>query len=71
MKTIYITFFFLLLVNAGFAQTIPYDSLYMGQIPPADIPKIFELDVSPEHFAAERITISNDGKEIFYSEIKN
>ena len=71
MKTIYITFFFFLLVNAGFAQTIPSDSLYLGQIPPVDIPKIFKLEVSPEHFAAERITISNEGKEIFYSEIKS
>jgi len=71
MKTIYITFFFFLQFNVGFAQTIPFDSLYLGQIPPTDIPKIFKLDVSPEHFAAERITISNDGKEIFYSEIKN
>jgi hypothetical protein len=71
MKTSYITFFFLMLVNAGFAQTIPYDSLYLGQFVPGDIPKVFQLQVSPEHFAAERITISNDGREIFYSEIKS
>lgn len=71
MKTIYNTFFFLLLVNVGFAQTIPNDSLYLGQIPPGNIPEVFKLQVSPEHFAAERITISNDGKEIFYSEIKS
>jgi hypothetical protein len=71
VKTFNITFFFFLLVNAGFAQTIPYDSLYLGQIPPTDIPQIFNLDVSPEHFAAERIAISNDGKEVFYSEIRS
>jgi len=71
MKPIYITFFFFLLVNAGFAQTIPYDSLYLGQFVPSDIPKVFQLQVSPEHFAAERITISDDGREIFYSEIKS
>jgi hypothetical protein len=71
MKTIYFTFFFLLLVNAGFAQTIPSDSLYLGQIAPGDIPKVFKLQVSQEHFAAERIAISNDGREIFYSEIKS
>jgi len=70
MKTIFFYFFFLLLVNAGFAQTIPADSLYLGQIPPTDIPKVFKLQVSPQHFAAERITISNDGKDIYYSEIK-
>jgi hypothetical protein len=39
MKTIYNTFFFLLLVNVGFAQTIPNDSLYLGQIPPGNIPE--------------------------------
>lgn len=71
MKTIYNTFFFLLLVMAGFSQTIPTDSLYLGQIAPTDIPKIFKLDVSAEHFAAERITISNDGREIYFAEIKS
>lgn len=70
MKTIYITFF-LLLGNAVYAQTIPMDSLYLGQIAPVDIPKVFQLQVSPEHFAAERIAISDDGKEILYSEIKS
>lgn len=71
MKTICITFFFLLLLNAGFAQTIPSDCLYLGQIPPGDIPGVFKLQVSPGHFAAERIAISNNGKEIYYSEIKS
>jgi len=71
MKTIYITFFFFLLVNVGFAQTIPNDSLYLGQIVPTDTPEIFKLQVSPDHFAAERIAISDDGREIYYSEIKS
>jgi hypothetical protein len=53
------------------SQPIPPDSLNSGQIPPVDISKIFNLDVSPEHFAAERITISNDGREIYYSEIES
>lgn len=71
MKAIYITFLSLLLVNAGFAQTIPNDSLFLGQLVPDDTPEVFKLQVSPEHFAAERITISNDGREIYYSEIKS
>lgn len=71
MKTIYLTFIILLLANAGFGQAIPLDSLYLSQIQPGDIPKVFKLHVSPQHFAAERIAISNDGKEIFYSEIKS
>ncbi len=45
--------------------------MYLGQFAPGDIPKVFQLQVSPEHFAAERIAISNDGREIFYSEIKS
>jgi hypothetical protein len=71
MRTIYIAFFFLLLANTSFAQTIPLDCLYLGQIPPGDRPEVFKLQVSPQHFAAERIAISNDNKEIFYSEIKS
>jgi hypothetical protein len=71
MKTIGFTFFFLLLFNSGITQTIPTDSLYLGQTAPGDIPKLFKLQVSPEHFVAERITISNDDREIFYSEIKS
>jgi hypothetical protein len=71
MKIICFTSFFLLIGNAVFTQTIPKDSLYLGQIAPDSIPKIFKLRVSPEHFAAERITISGDNKEILYSEIKS
>jgi hypothetical protein len=71
MKTISFTFLFLLLLAAGFAQPIPMDSLYLSQITPGGIPEVFKLQASPGHFAAERIAISNDGKEIFYSEIKS
>jgi hypothetical protein len=71
MRTNYITFFLLLLATAGFAQAIPVDSLYLGQITTGNIPEMFKLDVSPGHFAAERIAISDDGREIYYSEIKS
>jgi len=71
MKTIRFTIFFSLLVTICFAQTVPTDSLYLGQTAPGDVPKVFKLGVSPEHFAAERITISHDNKEIYYSEIKS
>lgn len=70
MKTIFLSIFFSVFVSAGFAQTIPTDSLYQGQTPPEDNPKIFNLSVSPKFFVAERIAISNDGKEIYYSELK-
>jgi len=54
-----------------FSQIIPTDSLYLGQTPPGKIPQIFYLSVNTGSFAAERIAISNDGKEIYYSEIHN
>jgi len=57
-------------INPGFAQTIPSDSLYLGQTPPGNNPKIFKLAVNPGFFAAERITISGDGREIYYSDVK-
>ncbi len=41
MKTIRFAIIFSILVNAGFAQTIPPDSLYLSQLPPDTIPKIF------------------------------
>lgn len=62
--------FFLLFESILFSQTIPTDSLYLGQTPPGNTPKIFKLKVDSGFFAAERITISNDGKEIYYSQIK-
>jgi hypothetical protein len=54
-----------------YAQTTPKDSLYLGQTAPANIPEIVKLQVSPGHFTAERIAVSNDGNEIYYSEIKS
>jgi hypothetical protein len=45
-------------------------SLYLGQTPPGNTPVIFPLAVKQGFFAAERIAISNDGMEIYYSEIK-
>jgi hypothetical protein len=50
------------------AQIIPIDSLYLGQIPPDDIPKKFNLFASPTFAAVERIAISNDGKTVIYHE---
>lgn len=69
MKTIYIAFFFLLLVKTCFAQPIPYDSLYLGQTPPGNTPKLFPLLIGSGTRPIERITISSDNKEFFFSEI--
>ena len=52
-----------------FAQSIPEDSLYLGQTPPGSTPKMFNLAVTNGHHACERIRISSDGKEIYYGEL--
>ncbi|MCX6162474.1 MAG: hypothetical protein NTV87_14225, partial [Ignavibacteriae bacterium] len=71
MKIFTISILILIIFNASFAQTIPTDSLYLGQTPPGNTPKIFNLPVSPLSFTAERIAISNDGKEIYYSVVRS
>jgi len=50
------------------AQTIPIDSLYLGQTPPDEIPKKYNLFASLTFAAVERIAISNDGKIVIYHE---
>jgi hypothetical protein len=50
------------------SQTIPIDSMYLGQIPPWKVRKIFSLGVDPGYSAVEKIAISPDGKEIYYEE---
>jgi hypothetical protein len=70
LKSILLFFVFLFQANYCFSQTIPAGNMYLGQAPPGDKPKIFPLSVKPGYFAAERIAISNDGRNIFYSELK-
>lgn len=71
MKNLYVLLICLVFVKFGYAQSIPKDSLYLGQTPPGNDPKVFKLAVTPGTFAAERIAISKDGSEIYYSEIKS
>ena len=51
------------------AQSIPEDSLYLGQTPPRKIRKVFNLTVDQGYFAAEKIAITRNGKEIYYEEV--
>jgi hypothetical protein len=69
-RSILISLFIFFLINSGCTQSIPAKDLYLGQTPPGDIPQIFPLSVNKGSFAAERISISNDGRHIYYSEIK-
>lgn len=72
MKKLFILFLSIAITTTYlFAQVIPVDSLYLGQTPPGNIRKIFNLAVDQGYFAAEKISISPDGKEIYYEEINN
>lgn len=70
LKSILLSAAFSVLVNPGFTQSVITGSLYMGQTPVGNTPKIFPLSVKPGFFAAERIAISNDGKDVYYTEIQ-
>ena len=69
MKTFIFLILCMLFLSTCFAQTIPHDSLYLGQTPPGNTPIVFQLPISSGTRPIERITISSDNKEIYYSEI--
>ncbi|MBZ0201564.1 MAG: putative Ig domain-containing protein [Ignavibacteria bacterium] len=69
MKTL--IFLCSLLCYTCFAQPIPADSLYLGQAPPGHTPKIFVLPINGNFRPIERISISNDGKEIYYGQLNS
>ncbi|MCX6175483.1 MAG: putative Ig domain-containing protein [Ignavibacteriales bacterium] len=71
INSISILFVFFFITISSSAQPIPIDSLYLGQKVPGSNPKAFNLEVTPGTFAAERIAISKDGSEIYYSEVKS
>jgi hypothetical protein len=72
MKTSFLTPILIFLLGSfSLAQPIPTDSLYLGQTPPGSTPVIFNLSVNTGSFAAERIAISDDNKEIYYTEVHN
>lgn len=71
MKSIIFLVFCLMFNLICFAQPIPSDSMYLGQTPPGNTPKIFDLPKSTGSFTAERIAISNDSKEIYFTVIRN
>ena len=69
MKTFIFLILCMLFLSTCFAQTIPPDSLYLAQTPPGNTPIVFQLPISSGTRPIERITISSDNKEIYYSEI--
>ena len=68
-KSILLSTLCLFLFSSGFAQPIPEDSLYMGQIPPDNTPKIFHLPLSSGYFSGAKIDISVDNKIIYFNEM--
>ena len=71
MKSLFLSTFLLLLVTSGFTQSIQTEAVTSGQTPPGNIPMALPLFVNKGFFAAERIAISSDGRDIYYSEIKS
>jgi hypothetical protein len=69
MKTFILLVLLVLSLNMGYSQPIPTDSLYLAQTPPGNTPILFQLPISTGTRPIERITISSDNKEIYYSEI--
>lgn len=70
LRSILLPFAFFLLANNCVSQSTSTPGLYLDQVPPGSSPKIFPLSVKQGFFAAERIAITNDGREIYYSEIR-
>jgi hypothetical protein len=70
LKSILLSIAISLIATSGFTQSIPAGSCFLGQTPPGNTPIRFPLSVSQGFFAAERIAISNDGMDIYYSELK-
>jgi hypothetical protein len=57
-------------IGITFSQVIPDSDAYLGQTPPGTVRQKFNLSVISGCFASDRIAISPDGKEIYYSEIR-
>jgi len=70
LRSILIAAALLFMVISGFTQSVPTENLYLGQTPPVNTPEVFPLSVKQGFFAAERIAISHDGRDIYYSELK-
>ena len=69
-RSVLVSILFSFTLNTSFPQPILSEDLYLGEPPPGNMPKIFPLSVKHGFFAAERIAVSNDGRDIYYSEIK-
>jgi len=69
MKAIIYVTSLLAIFNLCYSQSIPQDSLYLGQTLPGTTAQIFNLQASTGLRTVERIAISSDNKEIYYGEL--
>jgi hypothetical protein len=69
MKNRIIAAITILLASVCLGQPIPVDSLYLGQTPPGTTPVVFQLPITSGLRPIERIAVSNDGREIYFSEL--
>ena len=49
------------------SQPIPPDSLYLGQTPPGNMRKTFNLTADPGNYAVKKIAISPDGNCMYFA----
>lgn len=59
----------ILFVSCLRAQSIPTDSMYLAQPRPGLTPRVFSLPVEDTLRTVERIAFTNDGKELYFSEL--
>jgi hypothetical protein len=71
MRTNIISVFLSLFISTCFAQPIPSDSLYLAKSRPGNTPVVFPLQSGSGLRPVERISISSDGKEIYYCELND
>lgn len=70
MKKLFTIVLATVVMNNAYSQQMPVAAKFLGETPPSQTPKPFPLKVDEGYFAAERISITKDGKEIYYSQIK-
>jgi hypothetical protein len=71
MKFCYVGCLATLLATFGGRSAAAQDTFvkYLGQAPPDQTPRVFSLQTHDGYYASDRIVISADGKELYYTDI--
>lgn len=70
LNSFLVSLFIFFFANSACEHTVPAGDHYLCETPPGKAPKIFPLTVKNGFFPAERIAVSNDNRNIYFSEIK-